>query len=141
MLFTGIMNILIDNTRTISDIQQEFSNHFPFLKIEFFSRGHAPAGATPKKLLYPAAKTIGECRSFRNSGSLHVNPSMTVAELEQTFSREYGLSVQVFRKSGRAWLETTLTDTWSLEKQNKQGEALSMPLQQEKPEEYDPKDD
>jgi hypothetical protein len=33
--------------------------------------------------------------------------------------------VQVFRKSGKVWLETTVTDGWTLEEQNLQGEALS----------------
>jgi hypothetical protein len=50
---------------------------------------------------------------------------MTVAELEQQFSDVYGLSVQIFRHSGKAWLETTVTDKWTLEKQNEQGKALS----------------
>jgi hypothetical protein len=31
------------------------------------------------------------------------------------------LSVQVFRKSGKNWLETTASDQWSLEKQNAKG--------------------
>jgi hypothetical protein len=50
---------------------------------------------------------------------------MSVAELEQQFSDVYGLSVQIFRQSGKAWLETTVTDKWTLEKQNEQGKALS----------------
>jgi hypothetical protein len=33
--------------------------------------------------------------------------------------------VQVFRQSGRVWLETTRTDDWTLAEQNKQGEELS----------------
>lgn len=45
---------------------------------------------------------------------------MTVSELEQHFADVYGLSVQVFRKSGEVWLETTTTDNWSLEKQNQE---------------------
>ena len=49
---------------------------------------------------------------------------MTVNELEQRFSDVYGLGVQVFRKSGNVWLETTVTDGWTLEQQNKQGESL-----------------
>jgi len=50
---------------------------------------------------------------------------MTVAEMEERFRDIYGLGVQVFRKSGTIWLETTVTDGWTLEDQNKQGEALS----------------
>jgi hypothetical protein len=35
------------------------------------------------------------------------------------------LSVQVFRKSGKSWLETTFTDGWTLKKQNQEGIDLS----------------
>jgi hypothetical protein len=37
-----------------------------------------------------------------------------------------GLYVQVFRKSGKVWLETTATDNWSLYKQNEEGQELSV---------------
>jgi len=60
-----------------------------------------------------------------NTGTITIAPGMTVNELEQNFKDVYGLSVQVFRKSGKVWLETTVTDGWSLEEQNRQGEDLS----------------
>ena len=50
---------------------------------------------------------------------------MTVVDLEQSFSDVFGLGVQIFRKSGKVWLETTVTDGWTLDEQNRQGEALS----------------
>ena len=50
---------------------------------------------------------------------------MTVANLENDFDAIYGLAVHVFRKSGKVWLETTVTDNWTLEEQNRQGELLS----------------
>jgi hypothetical protein len=50
---------------------------------------------------------------------------MTVQELERVFQDELGLYVQVFRKSGKVWLETTATDNWSLYKQNMEGQELS----------------
>lgn len=51
-----------------------------------------------------------------------ITPDMTVTDLEQSFNTIYGLGVQVFRKSGKIWLETTVTDGWTLEEQNRQGE-------------------
>ncbi|MEI8136014.1 MAG: hypothetical protein WCH21_01685 [Bacteroidota bacterium] len=72
-----------------------------------------------------SSKTLGECRNIHSKGSITITPNMTVTDLEQNFADVYGLGVQVFRKSGRAWLETTVTDGWTLEEQNKQGAALS----------------
>jgi len=119
------MKITISDNRRIHAIQKDFSKMFPFLKIEFFSRRHQEGGGSPKKLMKQPGKTLGECRTLHNSGTINITPVMTVAELEKNFSSLYGLSTQVFRKSGKVWLETTVTDSWTLEEQNMQGEALS----------------
>jgi hypothetical protein len=39
--------------------------------------------------------------------------------------QEFGLCVQVFRKSGNHWIETSLTNSWTLEQQNREGFELS----------------
>ena len=71
--------------------------------------------------------SLGECRAIRREGIITISPEMTVDELERGFDELYGLSVQVFRKSGKVWLETSVTDAWTLAKQNAQGEELSRP--------------
>lgn len=119
------MKITINDHRKIFSIQKEFSEVFPYLKIEFFSKPHKVGGASSRKILKHPSKTIGQCRVIHNKGSITIKPSMTVAELEQNLNDVYGLSVQIFRKSGKVWLETTVTDGWTLEEQNRQGEELS----------------
>jgi len=119
------MKIIINDNRKISAIQEEFNAQFPFLKLEFFSKPHKPGGPSPRRLMKNNGKTLGECRTIHNKGVITITPQLTVAELEQRFADTYGLSLQVFRKSGKLWLETTVTDKWTLEEQNKQGEALS----------------
>jgi hypothetical protein len=119
------MKIIINDHRKIFAIQKEFSELFPYLKIEFFTRPHKPGAPSSKKMMKHPAKTLGECRVVHTKGTLTVTPHMAVADLEQNFSDVYGLSVQVFRKSEKTWLETTATAGWTLEEQNKQGEALS----------------
>jgi hypothetical protein len=69
-------------------------------------------------------KTLAECRLL-HEGQMNITPAMTVTELEQEFEKIYGLHIQVFRKSGQVWLETSVTDGWTLDMQNKQGESLS----------------
>ena len=119
------MKIEINDHRKIFALQKEFNEMFPYLKIEFFSKPHKVGAPSSKKILKHPGKTIGQCRLIHNKGTLTIIPSMTVAELEQNFNEVYGLSVQVFRKSGKVWLETTVTDGWTLEEQNRQGEDLS----------------
>lgn len=119
------MVILIKDERKISAIQEEFNTAFPYLKLEFFTKPHKVNGASPAKEIISNKKTLNESRRIHNKGELIVTPFMTVAELEEQCQKIFGLSVQVFRKSGKVWLETTFTDSWTLEEQNGQGEALS----------------
>jgi hypothetical protein len=119
------MKMTINDSRKISSIQEEFNTAFPYLKLEFFNSAHRPGAPSAKEALRSNSKTLGECRKIHNNGKIVVMPTMTVSDLEQCFNAIYGLGVQVFRKSGKVWLETTVTDGWTLDEQNKQGEALS----------------
>ncbi len=118
------MNMLIIDNKKIKTLQDEFNSVFPYLKIEFFSRSHQPGKGSPKSMIKSPDKTLAECRLL-HEGQMSITPSMTVTELEQEFEKIYGLHIQVFRKSGQVWLETSVTDGWTLDMQNKQGESLS----------------
>lgn len=122
-----LMKITISDNRKINNIQREFNDSFPYLKLEFFSKPHKPGGGSSKKIMKDNSNTLSECRTIHRSGTITIFPKMTVAELEQNFRDIYGLNIQVFRKSGKVWLETTVTDGWTLEEQNRQGESLSSP--------------
>jgi hypothetical protein len=117
--------ILISDSQPIRSIQNEFTSQFPFLKIEFFSHFHKTNQGSAKKDLISSNFTLKQARKSHLEGSLEITPSMTVSELERKFQLLFGLSVQVFRKSGSSWLETTVTDSWTLEQQNEQGRELS----------------
>ena len=120
------MRIKINDKRKIVSLQEEFNKAFPYLRIEFFSRPHHIAnGSRKENIIVPHNKTIGDCRTLHNSKTISVTPAMKVSRLEQLFKDEFGLYVQVFRKSGKIWLETTRTDDWTLAEQNEQGEELS----------------
>jgi hypothetical protein len=122
------MKITISDQKQIREIQEEFNQLFPYLKLEFFSKLHKPGAPSSRKQMKVNTKTIGECRTVNKKGSLKITPEMTVNQLEQNFAKNYGLSVQIFRKSGKIWLETTATDGWTLQEQNTQGEELSSRL-------------
>lgn len=51
------------------------------------------------------------------TGYLLLEPELTVWQVERLFEQEYALHVQVFRKSGSTWLETSVTDDLTLEQQ------------------------
>ena len=118
------MKITINDHKKIYNIQEEFNTVFPYLKLEFFSKFNNPEDKSIKNFVKKNNNTLGECRTIQNIGKIAITPTMTVFELEQSFTNIYGLGIQVFRKSGKIWLEATITEDWTLEEQNKQGEDL-----------------
>ncbi|MBI5914482.1 MAG: hypothetical protein HY842_03835 [Bacteroidetes bacterium] len=113
--------MLIEDTKKISDIQQDFHREFPFLKLEFYTEGHPVGESSPAREQLDPGKTLAETRSIHASGDLHIVPTMTVSELEKLFTEKYGLNAQVFRRSGNLWLQTSTTDHWPLAEQNRKG--------------------
>jgi hypothetical protein len=115
------MEIVINDQRKIFAVQKEFSDMFPHLKLEFYSKSNTQDGAPSKKPMKHISKTIAECRTRHSSGYLTIQPKMTVGELERGFSDVYGLSAHVFRQSGDTWQDTAGTANLTLEKQNNPG--------------------
>lgn len=115
------MKIHIDDQRNISEIQENFNATFPFLKIEFFKKPHETGEASPMSEMLPTDSTLGKWRTIHNEGDLVFTAETTVDEVEKGFQDKFGISAQVFRKSGAVWLETSATDSWTLKEQNEQG--------------------
>jgi hypothetical protein len=61
---------------------------------------------------------------LKKEGHIEINDSMTVGELEKNFRDQFGLVAHVSRNSGGIWLETTMTDNWTLRKQNDYGKEI-----------------
>lgn len=120
--------IEINDNRKISEIQEDFSTTFPFLKVLFYTE---PEGITSPHVKHVqiknVSKKIGEYSKTSRKTVYIISPEKSVADLEKFFKVQYDLVVQVFRKSGKAWLETSETGNWPLEKQNNEGEQLSKP--------------
>ena len=114
-----IKKMKINNNKSIVEIQKEFASIFPFLKIEFFKNSHNVFEGNSKK------EITHKITHLNKPGELTISDTMTVAELEQSFKNQFGLNVQVFRKHGNSWIETTVTDGWTLQKQNEEGRILS----------------
>src|SRR5205085_7349505 len=96
--------LVINKQETISGIQKQFNNFFPFLKIEFFRQAPiAGIGNTKNKMITIDIK-IGELLGKNKSGHMNFSDQTKVADLEKIFEKDFGLFIQVFRKSGKVWL-------------------------------------
>jgi len=121
-----IMNSQIARQLLLKEVQNEFSGAYPFLKIDF-TRGKG------EKRLPPAGGVNGQVQQGEQDGparekarellwdKFDVTDNMKVSELEVLLQYEFGLPAQVLRKSGNMWLETRMTQHWTLRQQNDHG--------------------
>jgi len=111
----------------ISEIQKEFCAVYPFLKIEFFKNGNTRKDRYPANNLIPRNQLLKTAWHWKkDKGSLNIDDDMTVTDFENALIDQFGLSVQVFRRSGNLWLETTITDYWTLKQQNDHGREITV---------------
>ena len=115
------MEITITDSKTLAEVQAEFNQHFPFLKLEFFKKHNEEGEGSKKSEAINLSKKIADVRSIYGMEELSINGHKKVSTLEDEFFECYGMNVQVFRKSGKAWLQTTTTDSWTLTEQNNEG--------------------
>lgn len=119
------MRLQISPNRLVSDVQKEFNSAFPFLKIEFFRNKAYQQSEIPVYQMVPPNQKIGSIQKVITDGDLDINGSMKVKDVEKLFNLQFSLLAQVFRRSGNLWLQTTMTDNWTLAQQNEHGREIS----------------
>ena len=118
------MKIHISPDKTIGQVQDEFMGYFPNLKLVFFSKPHhAYKGSAAKFLIQDRDTLLSTLSPDLKPGFILIEPETVVWQLERIFETEYSLHVQLFRKSGRTWLETSVTDDLTLEQQQAKAAA------------------
>ncbi|WP_341835660.1 hypothetical protein WJU16_22805 [Chitinophaga pollutisoli] len=115
------MKILITEEFLVRSIQDEFQFRYPHLKLVFFRQPHGPHEGSPTSERVHPDTPIDKIRDFHCAAWIEIGENTTAAELEYNFAHQLGLSVQVFRKSGSVWLQTTDTDDRTLGELEKLG--------------------
>ena len=120
-------SILINRQSTLKVVQELFNQEYPFLKITFFSKSANQQDGFRLKQVEQLDKTIGDfVKVGSNEDNLIILPTMSVSDLDQNFQSLFHLTIKIYRQSGRLWLPVNATDSWSLDAQNNEGEALSI---------------
>lgn len=116
------MKIQLNSRTTIGQVQDEFHSAFPYLQLAFYSKAHKAFELSPEEArITDRAQTVGHLRETPHDGPLYIEPDMMVWQLERLFETEFGLHVQVLRKSRGQWLQTSQTDNVTLEDQDARG--------------------
>jgi len=125
------MIIEVKKNKTIAELQYDFNQFYPFLKLDFYKNTNGRLGSVIKQKLNKT--TLLNAAGNHKEGGLDITDSMSVGQLEKSFQNRFGMAVQVSRKSGTVWLETTITDSWTLKQQNEHGRELSSPAKNTSP--------
>lgn len=114
-----------DEMLRLSEIQEMFSRKFPHLNLEFFELPHKEGEGSDVKRKFDHNLRLSDISKEGSFGEVSIHGNLKTASLESIFESELGIHVQVLRKSGNVWLQTTATDSRTLAEQEEEGKAAS----------------
>lgn len=118
------MKLKINKDTTVLNIQKQFNDYYPSLKIEFF-KNLAKNKPFRKAEILNAAETLKHMDIYYEGREIDVDSERSVRDVTKDFENVFGLSAHVLRKSGNVWVEASLTEDWALGDQNDEGKQIS----------------
>ena len=86
--------IEISNNRKIEDIQDEFNEFFPHLRMEFYSNASLSFELNERE-----DPTISTYRTNSKNGYLFLHDDLTVENIKSIMFDEFGLLIDIFQKT------------------------------------------
>ena len=118
------MKLEINHNSCIRNIQQDFHQEYPYLKMEFFSTPHQLGEMCTDGFQYDPGFCLAHIVKRKEQACLDIHPWQKTGDVEQAFRERFGLYVQIYRKENGRWIQTAGTDLFSLEEQNLIGKNL-----------------
>lgn len=103
--------------QAIGEFREAFNTLFPRLSIRLFTQPHAVGEGSHVSEQVEDDRKLGTWLKTKDRSTIEVRSEMTISEFENLLE-SHGLHAQVFRRSGNLWLETTQSDSWTLERAN-----------------------
>lgn len=119
------MHIGINDNTMLHDIQDVFSDYYPYLQIEFYRKSHKAFEASEEIDRIDPGMKVGDIKKTHVSGILEILPLYKVANVEKEFKTRFGISVQILRKEKDEWEQTTGMDSFTLKELNEIGRNSS----------------
>ena len=111
------MILHISNNLMVEDVQDHFSECFPWLKIEFYNMPHRSKKGSDEKDIVDPKTTVSDVTRNQKVGTLVIKSSDTVGHVERVLKSVFGLNAQIFRRENNCWIQTTTSDKYSLTEQ------------------------
>ncbi|MGE5519838.1 MAG: hypothetical protein ACM3VS_07935 [Candidatus Dadabacteria bacterium] len=112
------MELLLSGKKTIQQVNREFRTYYPYLRLEFF--GYVQKEDKNSFCLEKIPKELKLEKFIKDlvPTELVFDKSVTVAQLEKRFQREFGIDVQVYMKKNGDWVDAYYMDSYTLEDLN-----------------------
>lgn len=120
------MKLTFSKDSKLLNVQEQFSESFPNLKIVFYDAAHVVGQGTGQD--HELDHQLPLESMLKSDVIIDFNGEMRVCDFEKFVFEETGISVQVFRKSKNAWLQTIATDQWSLNEQQAKSIEMEHPV-------------
>lgn len=101
---------------TVAIVQGRFQTRYPMLQIQFYRVAHDHFSGSQQKDQVAPSTLLNTLNPELADTEVVLQDGMTVDTLETYFEEKLDLHVQVFRKSGEHWMQTSATDHWTLAK-------------------------
>jgi hypothetical protein len=118
------MVLYIDNETQVKTLQEKFNSLYRFLQLHFIKTLQEDGKPLKRIVKATTEQKVNEITNKLTPGMISINENSTVAEVLDDF-HAHGVIAQVYRKSGTLWVETSLTEDWTLERQNTEALMIS----------------
>jgi hypothetical protein len=120
--YSTTMEMLIEDSLELREIQGIFNSHFPNLRLGFFNTNVGARDLfSGKNMLNTFGMNVGEITRLHYAGYLRINSFQKVGEIERLFMVVFGLPARIFMKTGEQWLATGGSAKQTLAEQNRKG--------------------
>lgn len=111
------MSMKLTASTTLQDLATAFAKAFPYLKLAFFVHRRG-------KWVEAELQTAPLATS-NNEIIVNLDPERTVKDVLEELQALLQLEVMILRRSGKLYIETSVTESWTLKRQNEEGAELS----------------
>ena len=110
----------VNPNTTVNELMCQFSEQFPFLRLALYE------GVGSKKRA--ATENDFALKTEKKSVEIKFESTTKVRDFIDELEKSLGWKVQILRSSGKLYLETSVTNQWTLDRQNQEGAELSSNL-------------
>ena len=119
------MYIDIHDHTTLLEIQDTFSNYYPYLSLCFFTTAHGRYESSQEPNEIDLHKSMGDIRKTHLSMVFEILPNYRARDVERAFQEKTAIGIQIMMKGNEGWEQTTGLDDLTLKELNILGRNAS----------------